>query len=148
MWVAAECLALAPDDKLILKVTDAKAIKIYNCEIVSIDWLLDSQKEGKPLAVDNYALGITKDRVDAKNKANGKKDSPKKKRTLEEVLHEGEDEDDKEDGARKRVKDAQTVGSKKLNVPVDEACYLQGDCPNPDGCPPSASSVADLAFHA
>ncbi|PKY01168.1 poly polymerase [Aspergillus campestris IBT 28561] len=101
-----------------------KAIKVYNCEIVSIDWLIESQKEGKPLAVDDYALGISKDKVDGKNKANGTKESPKKKRTLEEVLHEDVDGDDDEDSARKRVKDAQTVGSKKLNIPVDEACFL------------------------
>ena len=105
---------------------------------MSIDWLLDSRKEGKPLAVDDYALGVTKERVDGQNKANGTKSRPKKKRTLEEVLREDEDGnddgdgDDAEDGAQKRVKDAQTVGSKKLNVPVDEACYLQGTCSSSD----------------
>lgn len=128
MWVAHQCSALAPDAS-ILTALDIKAIKVYNCEIVAIDWLIESQKEGKPLAVDDYVLGISKDKVDGKNKANGTKESPKKKRTLEEVLHEDEGADGDEDGACKRAKDAQTVGSKKLKISVDEACFLTSNYP-------------------
>lgn len=45
----------------------------------------------------------------------------KKKRTLEEAL------DVSEESSNKKAKDAQKLGSKTLNVPVDEGCYLSGN---------------------
>ena len=45
----------------------------------------------------------------------------KKKRTLEETLEVNEET------SNKKAKDAQKLGSKTLNVPVDECCYLSGN---------------------
>lgn len=52
-----------------------------------------------------------------------KDDEPEspKKRTLEEALGINED------GSTKKLKDAQTVGTKGINVPVDETCPLRGN---------------------
>lgn len=50
-----------------------------------------------------------------------KDDEPEspKKRTLEQALGINED------GTTKKLKDAQTVGTKQINVPVDDTCPLR-----------------------
>ncbi|KAF5854804.1 hypothetical protein ETB97_011334 [Aspergillus alliaceus] len=102
-----------------------QACNVYTCNIVSIDWLVESIEAKKQLPVKTYLL--SPDKKDANT--NGKQDEEepvdkkeKKKRTLEEALHINEDT------SNKKPKDAQTMGNgiKTLNIPVDEGCYLSG----------------------
>ena len=95
--------------------TDVQATKVYNCKIVSVDWLIDSDEAKKPLDEKNYLFNS--------NSKSDDEDSgdEKKKRTLEEAL------DLTDDRASKKPKDAQKANSKALNVPVDEGCHLKGE---------------------
>ncbi|KAI9038281.1 putative poly(ADP)-ribose polymerase PARP [Aspergillus affinis] len=93
-----------------------QATKVYNCNIVSVEWLIDSHVANKPLDEKDYLF---------KSNSNSKSDDEesgdeKKKRTLEEAL------DLTDDRASKKPKDAQKANSKALNVPVDEGCTLKG----------------------
>ncbi|KAF9883648.1 hypothetical protein FE257_003082 [Aspergillus nanangensis] len=95
-----------------------QAFKVYNCSIVSVDWLIESDEAEKPLPETSYLLGPDATKKDDDEDGDDKKE--KKKRTLEEVLEmDGE-------ATNKKVKDAQKAGSKSLNVPVDECCYIKG----------------------
>ncbi|KAH8432738.1 putative poly(ADP)-ribose polymerase PARP [Aspergillus melleus] len=91
-----------------------QATKVYNCKIVSVDWLIDSHEAKKPLDEKDYLFNS--------NSKSDDEDSgdEKKKRTLEEAL------DLTDDRASKKPKDAQKANSKALNVPVDEGCHLKG----------------------
>ncbi|GAB1211933.1 hypothetical protein ATERTT37_001057 [Aspergillus terreus] len=96
-----------------------QATKVYNCNIVSLDWLIESDKAKKPLPEKSYVLGA--DSKDSKSDAkDGDTEKPeKKKRTLEEAL------EIEEDGANKKPKDGQKKGAKSVVVPVDDCCYLR-----------------------
>ncbi|UDD55742.1 hypothetical protein AFCA_003335 [Aspergillus flavus] len=97
-----------------------QACNVYDCNIVSIDWLLESIDAKKPIPEKPYLLNRKDAKSDDKkdDEKNDKKE--KKKRTLEEAL------DVSEESSNKKAKDAQKLGSKTLNVPVDEGCYLSG----------------------
>ncbi|KAE8371076.1 poly polymerase catalytic domain-containing protein [Aspergillus bertholletiae] len=97
-----------------------QACNVYNCNIVTIDWLLESIEAKKPVPEKSYLLGRKDAKADDKKDEEDTDKKEKKKRTLEEVL------DVSEDISNKKPKDAQKMGSKTLNVPVDEACYLSG----------------------
>ncbi|GMF75521.1 unnamed protein product [Aspergillus oryzae] len=101
-----------------LNYTDKQACNVYDCNIVSIDWLLESIDAKKPIPEKPYLLNRKDAKSDDKkdDEKNDKKE--KKKRTLEEAL------DVSEESSNKKAKDAQKLGSKTLNVPVDEGCYL------------------------
>ncbi|PLB54116.1 poly polymerase [Aspergillus steynii IBT 23096] len=88
-----------------------QATKVYNCNIVSVNWLVDSHEANKPLPEKAYLFGTKSDDEDSGDE--------KKKRTLEEAL------DLTDDRANKKPKDAQKANSKAINVPVDEGCSLK-----------------------
>ncbi|KAF7591625.1 hypothetical protein BBP40_001264 [Aspergillus hancockii] len=100
-----------------------QACKAYNCNIVTINWLLESIDAKKPLPEKPYLLSSNKndtkaDSEEDQDEATSKKD--KKKRTLEEALEISEP------STSKKVKDEQKLSSKTLNVPLDEGCCLGG----------------------
>ncbi|KAE8351313.1 poly polymerase catalytic domain-containing protein [Aspergillus coremiiformis] len=100
-----------------------QACKVYTCDIVSIDWLLDSTEKKIPLPAKTYLLGSGNDdaKIDGKQEQEEPADKKeKKKRTLEEALHISEDK------SNKKPKDGQKLNPKTLNVPVDEKCHLPG----------------------
>ncbi|RAL13116.1 putative poly(ADP)-ribose polymerase PARP [Aspergillus homomorphus CBS 101889] len=89
-----------------------QACKVPYCNIVSLDWLVDSDAAGKRLPEKDFLLDTkTDDKTD---------EGEKKKRTLEEALGVNED------GTSKKLKNAQKAGTKSLNIPVDEDCSLKG----------------------
>ncbi|GKZ23618.1 hypothetical protein AbraIFM66951_009894 [Aspergillus brasiliensis] len=88
-----------------------QAVKVYTCNIVSLKWLIDSDSAGKKLDEKSFLMG-------SDTKKDDEPESPKK-RTLEQALGINED------GTAKKLKDAQTVGTKGINVPVDETCPLR-----------------------
>ncbi|OJJ48899.1 hypothetical protein ASPZODRAFT_157407 [Penicilliopsis zonata CBS 506.65] len=110
--VTEECTHLVTTQKEVDKKGSKykQALKVYTCHIVSLDWLVESDEAKKPLGEKGYLF--------EEKKADKETEKPKK-RTLEEAL------DIAEDGSHKKVKDAQLVSSKSLNVPVDEACWLR-----------------------
>ncbi|PYH40704.1 putative poly(ADP)-ribose polymerase PARP [Aspergillus saccharolyticus JOP 1030-1] len=94
-----------------------QACKVPYCNIVSLDWLLDSETAGKRLAEKDFLLGT----ADSKGQSDGEADEgTKKKRTLEQALGVNED------GTSKKLKNAQKAGTKPLNIPVDDECPLRG----------------------
>ncbi|KAL4889345.1 poly polymerase [Aspergillus ambiguus] len=96
-----------------------QAFKVYNCNIVSLDWLIESDQAKKLLPEKSYTLGPKPKDSKKSTKDDDDTDKPQqKKRTLEEALEiEG-------DTANKKPKDGQKSSSKSLNVPVDEGCYM------------------------
>ena len=116
---------------------DKHACFLNTCEIVNLDWLLDSVEAKKPLAGKSYLLtaegnddgdgdddeGSNKTRTSNKRKKNEQDgdDKASKKRTDTACI------DDTKNGEGKEMKDAQKASSKKLNVPVDECCYMGGN---------------------
>ncbi|KAL5340119.1 poly polymerase catalytic domain-containing protein [Aspergillus crustosus] len=95
------------------------------CEIVSIDWLLDSDKAKKPVAEKSYHFaapnGTQTDGVPAK---------PEKKRSAKAALDADDDESNKkpknDDPPANAIEDAQKVTSEKANrmkVEVDELYF-------------------------
>ncbi|PYI13248.1 poly polymerase [Aspergillus violaceofuscus CBS 115571] len=90
-----------------------QACKVPYCNIVSLDWLIDSETAGKRLAEKDFLL----DNANDKTKTDG--EETKKKRTLEQALGVNED------GTTKKLKNAQKAGTKALNIPVDDECPLR-----------------------
>ncbi|KAL2834935.1 poly polymerase catalytic domain-containing protein [Aspergillus cavernicola] len=95
------------------------ACAINKCEIVSIDWLLDSDKAKKPVSEKSYHFGTSN---------NSQTDSApvktEKKRSAQAVVDT--DEDDSNKKPKNSVEDAQIVTADKVdkvNVPVDELYY-------------------------
>lgn len=111
---------------------DQAACSCTNCQVVSLDWLLESVKAKKPLAEKAYLLGTTQNgnRQDAKKDIhkNGQKTAQKDAKKTDDDA--GEQTGKKRDvtaidGAvedpNKKRKDSQKASFKSLNVPVDEA---------------------------
>ncbi|PYI11020.1 poly polymerase [Aspergillus sclerotiicarbonarius CBS 121057] len=88
-----------------------QASKVYTCNIVSLNWLIDSDSAGKKLDEKSFLMGS--------DKKDDSEDEKPKKRTLEEALGVNDD------GTSKKLKDAQTAVGKSINVPVDELCTLR-----------------------
>ncbi|KAE8153467.1 poly polymerase catalytic domain-containing protein [Aspergillus avenaceus] len=117
-----------------------QACKVYSCNIVSLQWLLESDEAKKPLPAKAYLLTPGKNDAtqdDDQSEEDAADSKKKKKRTLEEVL-EIEDPSKKKSRASeeaeeigeasskgKKAKDAQKLSSKTSNVPVDGGCPLR-----------------------
>lgn len=109
--------------------TDMNACDLGTCEIVKLDWLLESVEAKKPLPGKGYTFD-SPDGGDGGNGDGGKngddksrKNGKSKKRTLEDTLHDHTDE------SSKKMRDGQKASSKKLVVPVDEGFYGPGKLP-------------------
>ncbi|PWY84776.1 poly polymerase [Aspergillus heteromorphus CBS 117.55] len=115
--VTEECTHLITTEKEVdnrsVKYTQAR--KVYTCNIVSLAWLVDSDAEGKRLDEKDFLMGADNNQDEDEDEEEEKP----KKRTLEEALGV------QQDGTTKKFKDAQTIGTKSLNVPVDETCPLR-----------------------
>ena len=109
---------------------------------MNLDWLLDSVEAKKPLAGKAYLFAAEgddnnddgDDGDDDDDSSNKTKASNKRKQGKQD----GDDKaskkrgdvaciDDTKDGDGKKLKDAQKASSKKLNIPVDEGCYMGGN---------------------
>ncbi|KAF7156103.1 hypothetical protein CNMCM5623_009245 [Aspergillus felis] len=121
-----------------------QACNVPGCDVVSLEWLLDSQKAGKPLASKTYLLtagaaSVGQDQHGGASSsatatsATSATTAPKaNKRKLADANA------DKADGAadvngdsngteaNKKQKDAQKASAKSLHVPVDEGCTMPG----------------------
>ncbi|KAL3482347.1 poly polymerase catalytic domain-containing protein [Aspergillus californicus] len=98
------------------KYTQACGLK--KCEIVSITWLLDSDKAKKPVSEKPYYFGASTGQTD------GVPVKTEKKRSAKAALDPDEDESNKK--IKEGVEDGQRVTSdkvNKVNVPVDEGYY-------------------------
>ncbi|KAL2010392.1 hypothetical protein VTN00DRAFT_6199 [Thermoascus crustaceus] len=119
-----------------------QAANVANCQVVSLDWLLDSEKAKKALPVKNYLFGSAKSTAtDGTNGTNGKKNTrasqkddeadagkSSKKRSLKTTSDDKAAVNDSaidQQPPRKKQKDGQKAKSKDLNVPVDEVCPLK-----------------------
>jgi poly [ADP-ribose] polymerase len=132
---------------------DKQACDVPGCEVVSLEWLLDSQKAGKPLACKPYLLmagggavgqGQNGDATptptvpapapaSAPAPATRATTAPKtNKRKLADANADTADGmadangNGNGDEANKKQKDAQKAGTKTLNVPLDEGCTMPG----------------------
>lgn len=129
---------------------DKQACNVPGCEVVSLEWLLDSQKAGKPLACKPYLLmsgavsvgqGQNGDATaatapapaPATGAATGATTAPKtNKRKLADANADTADGmadangNGNGDEANKKQKDAQKASTKSLNVPLDEGCTMPG----------------------
>ncbi|PYH94648.1 poly polymerase [Aspergillus ellipticus CBS 707.79] len=112
--VTEECTHLITTEKEVANesVKYKQARNVYTCNIVSLDWLIDSDEAGKRLDEKDFLVGPD-------DKDEDSEEEKPKKRTLEEALGV------KQDGTTKKFKDAQTIGTKALNVPVDDLCPLK-----------------------
>ncbi|KAJ9207153.1 hypothetical protein DTO164E3_427 [Paecilomyces variotii] len=110
-----------------------QAMKVYTCDIVTLDWLLESVEAKKQLPGKDYLFETKKkndtkdddasadDTKDSKKSKKSKEDDkPPKKRPLEEALKEEDD-----GHLDKKQKDGQLAKSKDLKVDVDDGCYLR-----------------------
>lgn len=106
---------------------------------MNLDWLLDSVEAKKPLAGKAYLLTAEGDHDDDGDGDDD--DGSNKTRTSNKRKQDKQDGDDKaskkrtdvpciddtKNGDGKKMKDAQKASSKKLNIPVDEGCYMGGN---------------------
>jgi len=115
--------------------TDKAACGISTCEVVNLDWLLESVEAKKPLPVKSYLF--TTDLSSPAAQANGGAKADKKedkevkkgkgkKRTHEDAMGTNGRANGDEDESKK-MKDSQKASSKKLVVPLDEGCTLGGE---------------------
>lgn len=115
--------------------TVIQAMKVYTCDIVTLDWLLESVEAKKQLPGKDYLFETKKkndtkddnasadDTKDSKKSEKSKEDDkPPKKRPLEEALKEEDD-----GHLDKKQKDGQLAKSKDLKVDVDDGCYLRSE---------------------
>lgn len=121
---------------------DKQACNLPGCDVVSLEWLLDSQKAGKPLASKTYLLtsgavsGGQGQNVDgtatapATATATGATIAPKaNKRKLADANDDiAADANGASNGdeANKKQKAAQKASTKPPNVPIDEGCTMPG----------------------
>ncbi|GIJ85653.1 hypothetical protein Asppvi_004514 [Aspergillus pseudoviridinutans] len=121
-----------------------QACNVPGCDVVSLEWLLDSQKAGKPLASKMYLLTSGAASVgqvqngDASSSATATSATPAPKTNKRKLADANADAayaaDDAADvngdsnGAEsnKKQKDAQKGSAKSLHVPVDEGCTMPG----------------------
>lgn len=101
---------------------DKSACGISTCEVVGLDWLLESVDAKKPLPTKKYLLGSDVAGSDGHQQDDQDGGKKSKKRTIDAVdgTKTGKDADDE---SNKKVKDEQ---EKKLNVPVDEGFSQSG----------------------
>lgn len=114
-------------------------MKVYTCDTVKLDWLVESVEAKKRLPEEDYLFETKKknDKTDdkkddessvddkknsKKSKKSDKEDKAPKKRTLEEVLNEEHD-----GHPEKKQKDGQVAKSKDVKVDVDMGCHLRGE---------------------
>lgn len=96
---------------------DKQAAKLEDCYVVSLDWLLDSEKAKKRLSEKKYLFGPTKDVKDASDAdASKNENGSSKKRSLADTF------DGDEQLPNKKQRDRQKAKSKDLKVEVDE-CF-------------------------
>jgi poly [ADP-ribose] polymerase len=104
---------------------DKQAATVDGCKVVSLDWLLDSEKAKKKRPEKKYlfssaAAPSTSGQVDgvlAATKTNGSK-----KRTVDKKAESDVDEEP----PTKKQRDGQIAKSKNLKVLVDEGCQFAG----------------------
>ncbi|KAL1968943.1 hypothetical protein VTN77DRAFT_777 [Rasamsonia byssochlamydoides] len=97
-----------------------QAAKLDSCHIVSLDWLLDSEKAKKRLPEKKYLFSSTKDASGKNDFADTKNENgSSKKRSLADSL----DKDEKL--PNKKQRDGQKAKFKDLKVDVDEVCQHQ-----------------------
>ncbi|KAL4907987.1 hypothetical protein BDW74DRAFT_148354 [Aspergillus multicolor] len=98
------------------------ACGLQNCEVVSLDWLLESNKAKKPVSETSYRLGSPANSQN--NQTDGVPIKTEKKRSVKAVQDSGEDEANKK--PKHIVEDAQVITSEmaaKVKVEVDEGFY-------------------------
>lgn len=94
---------------------DKQAAKLDNCHVVSLDWLLDSEKAKKRLPEKKYLFGPTKDVKHASDAyASENENGSSKKRPLADALNGDEQL------PNKKQRDGPKAKSKDLKVEVDE----------------------------
>ncbi|GIK00388.1 hypothetical protein Aspvir_004411 [Aspergillus viridinutans] len=121
-----------------------QACNLPGCEVVSLEWLLDSQKAGKPLASKTYLLtsgaaSVGQDQnggASTSATATSAPTSPTAPKTNKRKLADANADavdgvvdangDSNGDEANKKQKDAQKASAKSLNVPIDEGCTMPG----------------------
>ncbi|KKK26234.1 hypothetical protein ARAM_004958 [Aspergillus rambellii] len=126
--VTADCTHLIITEKEVEKngTKYQQACNLKKCEIVSIDWLLESNKAKKPVSEKSYHFGAANGTAKANDSAAPVK-AEKKKRTAKVALDEDEDdEDDSNKKPKADVENAQMATSKTVKVPVDES-YIPND---------------------
>jgi poly [ADP-ribose] polymerase 2/3/4 len=96
---------------------------VDGCQVVSLDWLLDSEKAKRRVAEKKYRLGTAKDAsLDANtNVGDSEKTSMMSKKRSR--LTKGDEENSR---PTKKGKDGQKAKQKSLRVDVDECCNLRG----------------------
>ncbi|XHG00308.1 hypothetical protein AWENTII_003772 [Aspergillus wentii] len=128
-----------------MRFPDQQASSCSSCQIVSIDWLLESDKAKKPLPEKSY-LFVSAQAAPKQDAVNGIADKPEKKKRATR-------QDNKQNGAadkvetkkraspqpsgsgntsEKKPKSAQKASSKSLKVPVDESyCFCEAHFSDP-----------------
>jgi poly [ADP-ribose] polymerase 2/3/4 len=91
--------------------SDKQACSVDKCQIVSLDWLLDSQNAKKKASEKKYLFGQNAPAAPVVA------DTDKKRRGRATTNDEP---------PAKKLREKSTEGKKKLNIPVDEGCK--------DGC--------------
>jgi poly [ADP-ribose] polymerase len=102
-----------------------QACGIQKCEIVTLNWLLDSDKANKPVSEKSYHFGTHN--PENKNKSDSAPAKAEKKRSAKDALDADDDETNKK--LKNGVEDAQRVTSEKagkLKVDIDEGYYPNG----------------------
>ncbi|KAJ5581077.1 hypothetical protein N7450_007378 [Penicillium hetheringtonii] len=124
--VTVECTHLVTNGKDVEKNSTKyqAACNSDKCQIVSLDWLLESVKANKPLSEKAYVLGQSQPaQGDTKNgNAETMKQEPEENNGATKSKKRGiKKENDQEEEPNKKQKDSQRAGFKSLNVPIDEA---------------------------
>ncbi|KAL2793619.1 poly polymerase catalytic domain-containing protein [Aspergillus keveii] len=125
--VGADCTHLVTTQKEVEKNSTKfqQACGIQKCEIVTLNWLLDSDKANKPVSEKSYHFGTHN--PENKNKSDSAPAKAEKKRSAKDALDADDDETNKK--LKNGVEDAQRVTSEKagkLKVDIDEGYYPNG----------------------
>ncbi|KAL2818856.1 poly polymerase catalytic domain-containing protein [Aspergillus granulosus] len=110
-----------------------RACCVPKCEIVTLDWLLASDKAKKPVSEKSYHFGTHN--PENKSQSDGAPAKADKKRSAKDALEDDEEEEDSSKKLKNGVEDAQRVTKEKagkLKVDVDEGYYANsGDWNGP-----------------
>ncbi|KAJ0423742.1 poly polymerase catalytic domain-containing protein [Aspergillus carlsbadensis] len=125
--VAADCTHLVTTQKEVEKNSTKfqQACGIQKCEIVTLNWLLDSDQAKKPASEKSYHFGTHN--PENKSQTDAAPAKAEKKRSAKDALDADDDETNKK--LKNGVEDAQRVTSEKvgkLKVDIDEGYYPNG----------------------
>ena len=109
---------------LLINRSDKKASGLPDCQIVSLDWLLESGNAKRLLPESMYAFDKESTGQVSQNQNNGNGDTEKKAKDVKPAKKRNASEEEAPD-SKKKIKDSQKATTKSLHIPLDEGFDLR-----------------------